>query len=88
MMEWSIIRVSPGNYADNADLMETTRIFRQEHLWPVEYFTSLIRQYRISDADKTTFVAVNSKHEFVGMRSRKGLPLPSLFKSPTFSYVS
>ena len=64
----NIIRVSPTNYQVHADLMEVTRTFRQEHLWPVEYFTSPLGEYRISDTNKITFVAVNKKHEFVGIK--------------------
>eukprot|EP00092_Neocalanus_flemingeri_P003838 GFUD01004134.1.p1 GENE.GFUD01004134.1~~GFUD01004134.1.p1 ORF type:complete len:152 (+),score=29.96 GFUD01004134.1:130-585(+) len=62
-----IIRVTPENYDQHLDLMETTRSYRQVHLWPIETDTSLVEVYRESDRSKTTLVAVTSSEEFMGM---------------------
>lgn len=64
--EMEIIRVTPENYEAHLDLMEMTRTYRQEHLWPIEYYNSQVDAYRDTDRGKTTFVAVSSVREFVG----------------------
>ena len=61
-----IICVTPENYEEHLDLMERTRTYRQEHLWPIEYFNSPVEEYKDTDKGKTTFVAVTKSREFLG----------------------
>ena len=76
--DMEIICVTPANYSKHIQVMEMTRTYRQEHLWSVEYLTSPVEEYRQTDREKTTFVAVTRIKEFIG----KLLSLQITLKGP------
>ena len=67
-----IIKVTPDNYDEYEELMETSRHYREKYLWMMEYLYSPIDDYRKTDKEKTSFIAVTKNgKQFVGKEIEK-----------------
>merc|ERR1719348_170866 len=62
-----ILGVNPNNYDSHREIMESTRVYRQENLWNIEYYGSLIEAYRETDPLRCTFVALSDDGNMIGM---------------------
>lgn len=69
-----ILCVTPDNYSQHIAVMEESRRYRAEHIWPVETDLDLMDHYREQDAKNKTFVAWDTQNNtFVGMTQWDGV---------------
>ena len=66
LWKMKILSVNPNNYDSHREIMESTRVYRQENLWNIEYYGSLIEAYRETDPLRYTFVALTDEGNMIG----------------------
>jgi len=61
-----ILSVHPHNYDSHQEIMELTRVYRQENLWNIEYYGNFMEAYREIDQLRSSFIALSDEGKFIG----------------------